>query len=562
MATPLSEVITYLNFDGTIAINEEHETIKVLLQEFGSMSITVVSDQNLNFLVEFSNDSINFDYTNSSAIGENTRQTITTVILGKWCRIRALNPSKVIANVRFTTFCQVIPIATQSQIESEGNNLPTFNVDNLSGTVYNDLKISEKKPVHQHNFTYASASVGVITNPDRELLQTSGGGFNPVLSPATIVGNVLTLSNIYGSVPGAYQCVYGPPVIVNSGNPVYINFSASFSTVGYIDGLINGYDQMLVGMGYVDIATGDIIDGFYIGYPSSPNPPATITDEIALVVFTSGVENHVVQSQWGFDRLDGNGPSRILLNPETLSTWRIRTAIVNSLYLEYHNPLDNVWIPCHRIQFENLFNTTEIENPSYGYNIYTKRTSIASGFMVPNGGGPQSAQGVVGIEVGQNPLGRLDTYSFAPPTLLVDEDVETEIFSIRSGELLNNITNRSIIAPTSIFVFSKKDPPSQGGGGSVQGVTLKIYKNGSFSGSTWVYRDPNYDPLQTDITSSAILGTGFQIANILHNVGLVTEVNLKKYNSILSRLDTLTFTISAPLSDVDVSMALNYDLVI
>lgn len=561
MATPLSEVITYLNFDGVIPTAEEHETIKVLLQEFGSMSVTVVSDQNLNFLIEFSNDGKNFDYTNSSSIPEGENQTITSVILGKWCRMRALNASNVSATVRFTTYCQVLPIASQSQIEAEGNNFPTFNVDNLSSTLYNEMRVSERRPEHQHNFTYTSDNdFGVLSGPDRELVQTSGNGFDPLVSPATIVGNTLTLSNIYSSPAGSYQCVYGPPVVVNYGNPVYVNFSSGFNISGYVDGFTLGFDQMLVGMGWVDITSGDIIDGFYIGYPSFPNPPATIVDEISFVIFTRGVERHVVKSKWSDDRLDGNGPSSVLLDASNLSTWRIRTAVVNSVYLEYHNPTDNLWIPCHRIQFENLFSSTEISNPSYAFNIYTKRTSTATGLAVANGCGPASAQGVLGIEVGQKTLGRVDTYSVETPLLIIAQAVETEVFSVRAGEVINNIDNRSVLVPTTLFIFVKKDPPTGLATGETQGVFIKIYKNGTFVAPTWVYNDAVHDPLQID-TGKATVGTGFKIAGILNNAGLVREFDMVKYNSRISRSDTLTFTVLSTLSDVSVLMALNYELI-
>ena len=554
MASPLSEVISYLNFQGQIASGDEYSTIKVLLQEFGSLSVTVVSDENLNFFVEFSNDGNNFDYTNSSSIAENANQTITSVILGKWCRIRAINASNIMANVRFSTFCQVIPIATQSQIEAEGNNFPTFNVDNLSGTLFNEQKVSEKKPEHQHNFTYSSTAAGVLTGADRELNQISGGGLNPVLSPATVVDNTLTLSNVYASPAGSYQCVYGPPVVVSGGNPVYINLSAAFNTAGYTNGDTLGYDQMLVGMGYVDIATGNIIDGFYVGFPSVANPPATITDEFAFVIFADGVESHIVKSKWSGDRLDGNGPSRILLDESNLSTWRIRTSIVNSLYLEYHNPTDNVWINCHRVQFENLFNGTEILNPSYGYNVYTKRTSTATGLAVLNGGGPRSAQGVLGIEVGQNALGRIDTYSVLSPTVPFAPGVEAELFSIRPGDQINSITNRSLIVPKRMFMVLVPT--------TIAGIIiLRVYKNGTFAGSTWVYRDAIHDSMQTETTLSAVVGTGYNIGTIITNGVITKEFDLQDYNSRLSRLETLTFTVTSSTA-LSVTVAVNYDLII
>lgn len=551
MATPLSEVIQYLNFDGTIASGTEHETLKVILQEFGSMSVTIVSDENLNLLIEFSNDGINFDYSNSTAITENSRDTVTTVILGKWCRIRVQNVSQVDATVRFSTYCQVIPSTIQSQIEATGNNYPIFNINNLSGTLYNDTRTAQRKPFEQHNFTYSSASVGVISGPDRELIQASGGGLIPSVTPATIVGNVLTLSNVYTAPAGGWQCVYGPPVVVNSGNPVYVEFASSYAVSGYIDAGIFGVDQMLVGMGYIDTTTGNIIDGLYVGYPSAPNPPATIVNEISFVVYTSGVEQHIVRSKWSFDRLDGFGPSGVLLDPTTLSTWRIRTGIVNSAYLEYHNPNDNEWIPCHRIQFENLFNATEIANPSYGYNVYTRRTSSATGnFLVPNGCGPQSAQGIVGVEVGEKALGSIETYNFISPGVAIPILVETEIFSIRAGSLFNGINNRSLIVPREVDILVV-------GTGF---VVINVYKNGTFVAPTWVNKDSVHEPTQTETTQTYTLGTGYGIVGTIVNANGSTKIDLTNVNAKMPRLNSLTFTATSLVAST-VAMSLNYSLV-
>lgn len=553
MATPLSEVIQYLNFEGTIPIGDEHETLKVILQEFGSMSVTVVSDQNLNLLIEFSNDSINWDYSNSTSITENSRDTITTVILGKWCRLRLQNVSQFVANIRFSTYCQVIPSTIQSQIEATGNNYPIFNVNNLSGTLYNDTRVSKRKPIEQHNFTYTTDNgVGILAGPDRELFQASGGGLVIAVAPATIVNNVLTLSNIFTQGAGAWQCVYGPPVIVNSGNPVYIEFSASYAVNGYIDSAVLGVDQMLVGMGYVDISTGNIIDGFYVGYPSFPNPPATIVNELSFVIFTSGVEQHIVQSKWSFDRLDGFGPSGVLLDSTKLSTWRIRTAVVNSVYLEYHNPRDNEWIPCHRVQFENLFNGTEIENPSYGFNVYNRRTSTATGnFLLPNSAGPQSAQGIVGIEVGEKALGSIETYNLFSLGVAIPVLAQTEILSIRAGPLMNGKTNRSLIVPREIDILTV--------GGAPSFAIITIYKNGTFTAPVWVPKDSVYEP--TEISSGSYdIGSGYNIVGDILATGSSTSIDLSSVNGTLSRLESLTFVITSFVATTGV-ISLNYSLV-
>lgn len=549
MATPLSEVIQYLQFDGVVAVGGEHETIKVLLQEFGSISCTITTDQNSSFVIEFSNDGVNFDYFTSNALASGT-QTITSVILGKWCKLRIQNASRFDLNARFSTFAQVIPIATQAQVESTGNTLPGVNVENLSSTLFNELRVAQRKPVQTTNFTYYIAVGGQLIGPDRYFQQFNGGGATYVNSPANVVGNALTLSNIYAEAAGAYHFVRGTPVVIEAGNPVYINISCGFTTAGYTNGTTLGYDMMLSGMGYVDEANGQIVDGFYIGYPSAPVPPNTIVDEICFVIYASGFEIAIPKSQWTFDRLDGRGPSAITLDPTKLSTWRIRVAITSNAYIEYHNPDDNEWIPCHRVVGENLFTTTGVSNPSFAFNSYTRRTSTASGLAIVNGCGPLTAQGVVGVEVGESSLPKLETYNIVDVVTPV-VGVETEIFSMRNGTIYNTKTNRSIIFANDMFASVT---------GGTAPVIIRVYKNATFGAVFWAPKDTVNEPTDTS-SGSWTAGTGANVAGFLVSPGSTEKIDLNDVNANLGRLDTLTFTCQSTAAVTGVTCLVNYSLV-
>lgn len=548
MTTPLSEVITYLNFDSTISIGETYETIKVILQEFGSMSISVISDQNLNFKIEFSNDSINFDYKTNQTIQGNVSETITTVILGKWCKLSATNASPNIANVRFTSYCQVIPIANQSQIEKEGNVFPTVNLHDVSRTLFNDIRIGERKPFHTHKFSYTTVVAGSIITSDRSIVQDSGGGIIQLLSRPFVVGNTLSLSDIAFSPIGSFLYVYGPPVVSESGNSIYVMISAGFKLSGYTNADIVGFDQMIVGMGYIN--NGVIVDGAYIGYPSAPVAPDTIVSEISFIYYGEGVETYIPRSRWFFDRLDGNGPSNIVLDEEKLSTWRIRGALVTALCLEYHNPIENSWIKVHAVQFENLVDTTNIDNSSFGFNMYTKRTSGAAHVLVSNTTGPKCAIGVVGAEVGQKALSRVATYEIEGIDTMAPAATETAILSIRSGPTINSSNNRSLIVPRDINLITD----------GTKAVTLKVYRNSIFAAPTWTAIDQIHIPTEILTNGSATIGTGYSIIGSYTGSAGTSSKSMSDVNGTLASLETLTVTVFSTEA-TNVRCLLNYSLV-
>ena len=537
MATPLSEVISYLSYDDVLPVGASFETIKVLLQEFGSMSILFTTNHSVSLNLFFSNDGIDFDYDTFYSLSPGST-TITSVILGKWCKLGIVNASRFDATIKFSTYCQVIPCAVQAQVQSSGNTLPSVNVDNFSTSLNNELRIATRKEIKTTNFNYYRSIAGLLLGPNRTLTQVHSGTLTT--SPAEMIGNTCTLSNIYTQPAGTYHFIQDNPVVLLNGNSAYIEMICGFWNNGYTNGDVLGYDMMLNGMGYIDTSTGAIVDGAYVGYPENPVPPNTIVDEICLVLYLDGVEVAIPKSQWLFDRLDGKGPSGVVLDPETLGNWRIRASLSTSVYLEFHQPLDNEWIPCHREQAENIFSTTLVQIPSFGFNSYTKRTSTATGTGVTNGCGPMSAQGSIGVEVGTQSLFGLESYNiYASAAYLAG--VETEIISIRNGTVFNTLNNRSVIDfddVTASHIATVTAAPA----------TIRLYKNGTFAGAVWTPKSATYEPTETD-SGKWNTGTGYsQAAFLLGNTGTSSFFDLNTLNSELARGETMTFTITCATS--------------
>jgi hypothetical protein len=93
MATQLSEVISYLSFNGNVTAGTTYETIKVLLQEYGSLCVKVSTNGSVSFIISFSDDGINYDYNSKTVVDSGFKPILTSVILGRWCRISVINSS-------------------------------------------------------------------------------------------------------------------------------------------------------------------------------------------------------------------------------------------------------------------------------------------------------------------------------------------------------------------------------------------------------------------------------------------------------------------------------------
>jgi len=548
MSSQLSEVINYLSFDGVVNAGTVYSTISVILQEYGSICIKVVSDQNVKLVLSFSDDNQNFDYNLNTIVGTGFTPIITSLILGKWCRISINNSSSNNANIRFSSFCQTIPISVQPQITSDTQRFPSVNIDNFTESLYGLQLTAEQKIIHDHKFIYDSIVGGEVVGSDRDFKTYRGGGILSTSTP-NINGNVLKLADIFKSPIGAYLAVGGPPVIYRSGNPILTTFSALFDISGYDTPAINGYDCSLIGMGYQE--NGSIIDGVFLGYPSGPVAPDTIINEICLVYYNNGVETYIKRSDWSFDSLDGSGPSKINIDPQNLSVWRLRVAYhgTSSIYLEYHKPYDNEFQPCHRFVYENLYKTANFKSPSFSYMMFTKRTTTASGsgFYVV---GPGSASGQVGVEIGGSALGQVQNYGIDSNIKTIVAASESNILSIRAGPLINSINNRAGLKL--IHISFSCD--------GTKNCTFKMYKNGTFASPTWVYLDSQRSPAQILTTGSIITPSGYLVTG--HFVGKTAsnDLDLSVFDLWLYKDDTFSITCTSAGSS-DVQVFLTYSLI-
>jgi hypothetical protein len=498
--TSLGEVVSLLSFTIPIPIGDTHETNKVILSEFSSIMVSISATQKTSLVIAFSNDAINFDYTITNQIDANVPKTITSVIVGKWCKISVLNNSAILSAVRVSSYCSTQPSTVQSSINSVDDNFQNVNIDNWSATLDNQITSTGLTIISSHDFPYSRVNVanGELLGPDRGFRSYFRGGVvYPDTFPEISSDKSLYLYDIFKSPLGGIMYTIGDRANFGSGNNIGCKFNIKMNIAGY-DAPVTSYDNMMIGMGSTNEASGDIIDGIFMGYGS------TGTTDFSIIYYENGAEFVVPQKEWAFDLLDGNGSSRVLLDPFKFNTWRIRSPSTGtgSLFIEYHNPFDNEYIAVHRIQNDNIRTTKTFNNPSFSFMMYSKRTTAqpGTGNKIVS---VASSGGYLYRESGPPSLTRLQSFACeGGGTVTIPGNTETVVLACRSGELLNNVINHTRMDFIFLSVTTDGNRP----------VEFRIYsaKDSDYTGALWNFTNSTYTPGQELANKSSFnVGNGF-----------------------------------------------------
>ena len=151
MASKISNVVDLLSTTAVIASGTPFVTNRVLIQEYSSITTSVYADQDLTLLVQFSNDSVNWDISVTKNFPGSTAAYESLVILGKWCRITVTNNGGGdTTEQRIYTYANVDNTSLNALIQKVGNISPEISVDNLPLDAFGSVSVSELTPIHQY----------------------------------------------------------------------------------------------------------------------------------------------------------------------------------------------------------------------------------------------------------------------------------------------------------------------------------------------------------------------------------------------------------------------------
>lgn len=190
------------------------------------------------------------------------------------------------------------------------------------------------------------------------------------------------------------------------------------------------------------------------------------------------VENWIHQANFNGDKLDGTGPSGMVINPAFGNVWVIKYPYLGYGDIEWfvQEPISGRFILVHTIRYANSTNITEFSNPTF----YLWAENVNSG-----GGASDVAlySGSVGIFLTGEKL-YLGPQNGTSRRTTVLANTDTAILSIKNCTTYNGVPNRSIIRLRSLSYTG------DGGSGSGSNIgILTVRKGATLTGS------PSFTPI-------------------------------------------------------------------
>lgn len=542
MTSQLSNVVELLSTTDNLASLATYTSNRVLMQEYASIIISVYADQDLVVLVQFSNDSVNWDISVSKNFPASTAGSETLVISGKWCRISVTNLGlSATTALRIYTYASVDNTALNALIQKVGNVSPEISVDNLPTATYGDVMVSKSSAVR--SYMMSTGTGGVARNQSWVLpyadIVTNATNLSPLL---TVAGGLVSLTNV---IPGEEVYLSTGGYRCKAGRGIMAQYAAMF-----VQGLKNvggpGAATEYIGCGNGDVSTMAINDFVGFGY-GDPSLPSDELGSFGVVYIARGVRTFYQRSSWNLDRADGTGVLP-LINWATVNTFRVQFQYCGDATLYILNPNTGLFVAVHQIRTAGSLIESNVGSPTLGLLMYLT------------------------FEAGSVPATIEDTVSVASYTLFEEPELhqggayehgsisttvagitaETAILSIRCTQTYYGAANLEALVADRLSVASTT---------GTKPCVVRLYRNATLAGPVWTYPYANYIPVETDTTGT--LGAPGAKTFCLHSLCIAADNDVQidfgdTHNRVLLYPgDTLTVTASSAVA-TDITAGLSF----
>lgn len=255
----------------------------------------------------------------------------------------------------------------------------------------------------------------------------------------------------------------------------------------------------------------------------------------------------VTQSAWNIDTLDGNGPSRMVLDPHKGNVYQIGFQYLGfgNARFAIEDPQTGQFQTCHMIRNANARLTPVLKDPHVtGLWTATNNGSTISTHMTGTSGA---------IFVEGNILRNIGpAFSIASPDVSVN--AEQPILSVRADRIFGSNAGYSEMSFSNITISVE----ASGGGGRF--ATIRIYKNlrltgpVNFTNINATQSIASYDTAATGYTANQNTLLGTYVIGFGQNV----IIDLKGDSYTLSTGEILTVTAQGDASTPGVTCALNW----
>ena len=326
---------------------------------------------------------------------------------------------------------------------------------NLSYTAFGDLQVAELVPRTGWTFNYN-------VNPDMVDSFTSGTG------TITQSGGMATLQT--GATSGSWSYIntyYAMRYLAGQGS--LVRFTAIFTTG------VSGSKQIL--------GFGDNLDGFFFGYNGT---------SFGILRRQAGVENWTPQTAWNIDKMNGAGPSGMILDQTKGNVYQISFQWLGYGAIDFsiENASTGNFVPVHQIQYANANTLPSIMNPSLPLTARVYNSGTTSNIVL-------QTPCAMGFHQGMSSFALNLTNTFANSKTTLVSGLDTAIFSIRNVSTFQGRTNRVQVKLS--FISYSAD--------GTKDVIMRIARNATIGGTpVWNDINANASVVQYDTSGTTAAG--------------------------------------------------------
>ncbi len=278
--------------------------------------------------------------------------------------------------------------------------------------------------------------------------------------------------------------------------------------------------------------TPDLQDGYGWGYNGT---------DFGVVRFVDGTATWVASGSFNMDKLDGSGPSGMVIDPTKGNVYKIQIQYLGfgSITWLVEEPVGGHFIPVHRLRYPNENTTPSIRNPSlpitYLAQNHTNNTNIEIGMG-------SSAIYQEGMEQ--------DFYTnFSTFTIQNVGTTEIPIISLRSTSTFKGITSRVFAHITHLSVINDNVNKS---------AIIRIYKNGTLTGASFVQNNDDTDStIDIDEDASAYSGGRIIFPLAVSNGSPINE-HVKELDITIEPGEIVTITGQFSANSGDITLGLRW----
>lgn len=166
-------------------------------------------------------------------------------------------------------------------------------------------------------------------------------------------------------------------------------------------------------------------------------------------VGTANVQNWVAQTGFNMDRLDGTGPSGIVLAPEYGNVFQLKYKYLGfgALTFEVENPATGKFIPFHQVRYANANTTPSLISPAMYFQLACYNVGYTPAFAVGGGGGCSASTASFMLMLEGKPT-VLDSLfaGFATNSGTITGNTETPLIAITNPILRTNTGRMTYVA--------------------------------------------------------------------------------------------------------------------